>query len=158
MIIVRIAEGAWQHAGARFSEWVGTAGLIGWGLMLFNEPDIFAKSPSFSVMARWADQAAWANILLAAGAFRFLALVLNGTLPSFRRHTPTIRFLASWLAFMTWGAVALGMFAAWRDVGGLPTGWVAYGLIIAPHEWRNILMTRRDMAAVRRGANAMAGK
>ena len=70
MIIVRIAEGAWQHAGARFSEWVGTAGLIGWGLMLFNEPDIFAKSPSFSVMARWADQAAWANILLAAGAFR----------------------------------------------------------------------------------------
>ena len=158
MIIVRIAEGAWQHAGARFSEWVGTAGLIGWGLMLFNEPGIFAKSPSFSVMARWADQAAWANILLAAGAFRFLALVLNGTLPSLRRHTPTIRFMASWLAFMTWGAVALGMFAAWRDVGGLPTGWVAYGVIIAPHEWRNILMTRRDMAAVRRGTNAVAGK
>ena len=93
MIIVRIAEGAWQHAGARFSEWVGTVGLIGWGLMLFNEPGIFAKSPSFSVMARWADQAAWANILLAAGAFRFLALVLNGTLSSFRKHTPTIRFI-----------------------------------------------------------------
>lgn len=158
MIIVRIAEGAWEHAGARFSEWVGTVGLIGWGLMLFHQPGIFEASASFKVMARWADQAAWANILLAAGAFRFMALVLNGTVAGLRRHTPTIRFIASWVAFMTWGAVALGMYYAWRETGGSPTGWVAYGLIIAPHEWRNILMTRRDMAAVRRGANAMAGK
>ena len=158
MIIVRIAEGAWQHAGARFSEYVGSAALFLWGYSLYSTPDVFASSRSFWIMAQWADQAAWANLMMAGASFRAVGLALNGTFATWRPYTPTLRFIGSMTAFVAWSAVALGMFYAWLDGQGLPTGPIAYGVFIAPHEWRNIILTRRDMVAVRRGADAMARK
>lgn len=157
MIIVRLAEGAWQHAGARFSEWNGAALLVGWGYALHSQLDVFGISQSFDVLAQWADQAAWANILLAAGTVRVAALFINGYFEGMRRHTPTMRFIASWIAFMVWAAVSLGLFYAWRDLGGSPTGWIVYGYV-AINELRNINQTRKDMLAVRRSVHALARK
>lgn len=158
MIVLRVVEGAWHHANVRFSEWVGAVALTVMGYLLLTEPGIFEISPSFNFLKQWGDQAAWANVLLAAGLIRTIALVLNGTVKVFRPYSPMLRFAASWVAFMTWSAVALGMFYAWQDAGGSPTGWVAYGIYIAAHELRNISMTRADMIAVRREANALARK
>lgn len=158
MIVVRIAEGAWHHAGVRFSEWVGGVSLGLMGYMFLIQPDIFVISPSFKVMAQWASQEAWANVLLAASLIRIIALVINGSIPFFRPYSPTFRFTASWVAFMTWSAMALGFFYAWQDGTGSPSGVVAYGVFIASHELRNIVMTRRDMIAVKRNANALARK
>lgn len=157
MIVVRLAEGAWQHAGARFSEWIGAGLLAGWGYVLWAQPGIFEISRSFQRLEQWGDQAAWANILLSAAAVRIIALFINGTMERMRKHTPTMRFIASWIAFMAWALVALGMFYAWRDSGGSPTGWIAY-LYVALHELRNISQTRKDMIAVRGAPNAMARK
>lgn len=158
MIVVRLVEGAWQHAGARFSEYVGTLALFLWGYSLAVTPDIFASSRSFWIMGQWADQMAWANLMMAGAGFRAIGLVLNGTFVAMRPYTPALRFAGSMIAFVAWSATALGMLYAWIDGGGSPTGPIAYGVFIAPHEWRNIILTRRDMVAVRRGANAMVRK
>lgn len=157
MIVVRLAEGAWQHAGARFSEWIGAGLLAGWGYVLWSQPGIFEISQSFTVLASWADQAAWGNILLAAGAVRVVALFINGYFEKMRRHTPTMRFIASWISFMAWALVALGMYYAWRDSGGSPTGLIAY-FYVSCHELRNISQTRKDMLSARGASHAMAGK
>ena len=158
MMVVRIAEGVWEHAGARFSEYIGTLALFLWGYSLYSTPGVFEMSPSFQVMSLWAAQSAWANLMMAGAGFRGIGLVLNGTLASFRPYTPALRFAGSMIAFVAWSAVALGMLYAWMDGHGLPTGPIAYGVFIVPYEWRNIILTRRDMAAARRGANAMARK
>lgn len=158
MIIVRIAEGVWEHAGARFSEYAGALALFLWGYSLFSSPEIFASSRSFWIMSQWADQMAWANLMMAGAGFRGLGLALNGTFVKLRPYTPILRFVGSIIAFVAWSAVALGMLYAWIDGGGFPTGPIAYGVFIAPHEWRNIILTRRDMVAARRGANAMVRK
>lgn len=158
MIIVRLAEGAWQHAGARFSEYVGTIALFLWGHAIYSTPSVFETSRSFMVMAQWADQMAWANLMMAGAGFRAVGLALNGTFVALRPYTPALRFIGSMIAFVAWSAVGLGMFYAWMDGLGIPTGPIAYGVFIAPHEWRNIILTRRDMVAARRGAHAMARK
>lgn len=158
MIIVRIAEGALEHAGARYSEYVGTIALFLWGHSLSSTPFIFEASRSFVVMAQWADALAWANLMMAGAAFRLVGLALNGTFAPLRPYTPALRFIGSVIAFVAWSAVALGMLYAWLDGHGIPTGPIAYGVFIAPHEWRNIVLTRRDMVAARRGANGMARK
>ena len=157
MIIVRVAEGIWEHADARFSEYVGTAALFLWGYVLYSTPWVF-DAESFRIMASWADQAIWANLLMAGAAFRAVGLVLNGTFVPLRPYTPTLRFIGSIIAFVAWSSVGLGMLYAYLAGNGLPTGPIAYGVFIAPHEWRNVFLTRRDMAAVRRNAHALAGK
>ena len=158
MIIVRIAEGAWQHVGVRYSEYVFAVGTALWGYSLFVTPGLFEASNSFQVMAKWADQMVWAYLIMAAASFRAIGLILNGTFDRLRPYTPTLRYIGSVISFAAWSAVGFGMFYAWRDAGGIPTGPIAYGVLIAPLEWRNIILTRRDMVAVRESANAMAGR
>ena len=155
MIVGRLARGVWQHAGVRFTEWLGAAPLIGIGFVLWDEYDVFGVSPTFAVMEQWASEATWANALLAAGLMRLIALIINGSFPQLFRHSPTMRFIASWIAMMAWAAVALGMFSAWREFGGSPTGWVMYGSW-SVLELRNLYCSRVDMVLARGKADAGA--
>lgn len=148
MIVARVVTGVWNHAGARVTEWIGAIPLIGMGIVFLIGGDIFSISASFVLLAAWATQATWANILLAGGLARVCALIVNGSFPVSYRYSPIVRFLASWMAMLIWSAVALAMFAAWREVGGSPTGMVAYGTL-AIIELRNVYSARVDMVLAR---------
>lgn len=158
MIVIRtLAHDVIAHAGARFTEWVGMAVLIGLGMAFFFQNGIFEISASFAVMASWAGQDIWANVLLFSGAVRMFALIVNGTFQTFR-YSPLLRFLASWVAVMSMGAIALGMYSAWASNGGSPTGWIMYGAAGVGLELRNIYVSRLDMGLVKGRADAGPGK
>ena len=149
MIVARVVTGVWNHAGARVTEWIGAIPLIGMGVVFLTGGDIFSISASFALLAAWATQGTWANILLSGGLARVCALIVNGSFPVSYRYSPIVRFLASWLAMLIWSAIALAMYAAWREVGGDPTGMVAYGTL-ALMELRNVYSARVDMVLTRR--------
>ena len=154
MIVLRtLAHGVISHAGARYTEWIGMTVLIGLGMAFYFQPGIFEISASFSVMARWADQATWANVLLFSGAVRMFALIVNGSFKGFR-HSPLLRFMASWIAVMSMGAISLGMYEAWTTHGGSPTGWIMYGAAGVGLELRNIYVSRLDMGLMKGRADA----
>lgn len=153
MIILRtLANGVWSHAGVRFTEWLGAVPLMGIGFVLHMQPGTFTTSPSFAVLARWANAPTWSAIDLSVGIIRLMALLINGSFKSFR-HSPTIRFFASCVAAMFWMLFSVGVFLAWRDFGGSPTGIVAYGTLLLL-EFRNAYVSRVDMAVAREVANA----
>ena len=147
-----LAHGVISHAGVRFTEWLGAVPLLGIGYVLFAEPGIIDKTPSFIVLAQWADQAIWSNIILIVGISRLLALGVNGSFRSFP-HSPTIRFLASWAACIFWALFTMGIYVAWRDAGGSPTGIAAYGTLIIL-ELRNAYASRADMVIAKGKAHA----
>lgn len=150
IILRRLATGVWDHAGVRFTEWLGAAPLLGVGYALYAQPETLMISPSFSKLAQWADAAIWSNLLMLCGTIRLAALFVNGTFQGFR-YSPEIRFFASCCAAMFWTWFTIGIFTAWRNTGGSPTGVVAYGTLIFL-ELRNVYVSRVDMA--RGGRNA----
>lgn len=148
MIVLRtLANGVWSHAGVRFTEWLGAVPLVGLGYVLYAEPDALASSPSFSALSSWADAGTWSNIILSVGILRLIALFINGSFKSFQ-HSPKIRFLASCVASFFWMLFAVGVFLAWRDSGGAPTGPVVYSTLLLL-EFRNAYVSRVDMAVTR---------
>lgn len=151
MIVVRIAQGAWQHAGVRATEWIGAVPLALMGYVLWDEFDVFSISPSFVMLKQWAPESTWANILLSAAVLRLTALFVNGYFRAFR-HSPTIRFSASCIAALSWSAFASAFFIAWHSMGGSPTAWVAYSTLVL-FELRNAYVSRVDMAVARGAKN-----
>lgn len=155
MIILRtLAEGVWSHFGVRFTEWLGAVPLLGMGYVLFMQPGTLWLTPSFATLARWATEPIWMNTVLAVGILRLLALIVNGSFKSFR-YSPTIRFAASCVAALFWMLFLVGIYTAWRDAGGSPTGLVAYGTFFL-QELRNAWVSRVDMAVTRGLAHARA--
>lgn len=153
MIVLRtLARGVVTHAGIRSTEWLGAVPLLGLGWLLYSEPGIFDRTASFAMLSRWGDQATWANILLAVSLARLLALLINGSFRSFT-HSPTIRFLASWAGGIFWALFTMGIYIAWRDLGGSPTGVAAYGTLMLL-EIRNTYVSRADMIITRGTADA----
>lgn len=153
MIILRtLAHGVIDHAGVRFTEWLGATPLLGIGAVLYLQPGVFTTTPSFASLAVWFSEAVWTNIILAVAVGRLLALLINGSFRSFQ-HSPTIRFGASCVAALFWMLFTVGVFTAWRDAGGSPTGVVAYGTLLLL-EIRNAYVSRVDMAVTRGMANA----
>lgn len=153
MIILRtLAHGVWSHAGVRFTEWLGAAPLLGIGVVLHLQPGVFATTASFATLAGWFTEAVWTNIILTVAILRLLALLINGSFRRFR-HSPTIRFSASCVAALFWMLFTVGVFAAWRDADGSPTGIIAYGTLLCL-EFRNAYVSRVDMAVTRGMADA----
>lgn len=154
IVLRRLAHGMWDHAGVRFTEWLGAAPLLGVGYTLYAWPEALFATASFAVLAAWASAAVWSNMLMGCGLMRLVALFVNGTFRGFR-HSPTIRFAASCFAAMFWLWFTLGIVSAWRDAGGSPTGIVAYGTLLLL-ELRNAYVSRVDMASAR-GRGPYAG-
>lgn len=153
MIVLRtLARGVVTHAGVRFTEWLGAFPLLGLGYVLHMDPDLFGRVSSFDVLARWGDQPTWTNVILLIGIARLAALTINGSFRSFT-HSPLIRFLSSWAAGLFWTLFVLGVYIAWRDMGGSPTAIVAYGTLTIL-EARNSYASRADMILMRENADA----
>ena len=154
IVLRRLARGVWSHAGSRFTEWLGAVPLLGWGYALYAQPQALYSTPSFITLAAWASAVVWSNAVMLCGIGRLGALAVNGTFRSFP-YSPIIRFFASAFAAMFWMLITVGVFDAWRNFGGSPTGVVAYGTLILL-ELRNAYVSRVDMAATR-GRAARAG-
>lgn len=150
MIILRLANGVWAHAGVRFTEWLGAVPLMGFGLAMYFQPDTLLTTPSFAVMLSWAGAAIWAMSTLFVANCRLIALFINGTFRSFP-YSPLIRFIASCFASFFWSLVFAGVYIAWSENGGSPTAPIAYGTLMIL-EFRNAYVSRVDMA-VTRGLN-----
>lgn len=147
IVFRRLAHGVWHHAGVRFTEWLGAAPLLGVGYVLYAQPEALLSTPSFASLAQWAGPGTWSNVLMLCALMRLVALFINGTFRGFP-HSPLIRWAASCVAAMFWMLFTIGIFTAWRDYGGSPTGIVAYGTLIAL-ELRNAYVSRVDMASAR---------
>lgn len=152
IVLRRLASGVWDHAGARFTEWLGLVPLMGVGIALYAQPEALTTTASFATLASWMGPGAWSNTLLLCGLLRLVALAVNGTFRAFP-YSPLIRFTASGVAAMFWMLFTVGVYDAWRNVGGSPTGIVAYGTLILL-ELRNAYASRVDMAATRGGGHA----
>lgn len=149
IVLRRITHGIWDHAGARFTEWLGLVPLMGVGIALYAQPEALTTTPSFATLASWMAPGAWSNTLLLCGLLRLVALAVNGTFRAFP-YSPLIRFAASSVAALFWMLFTVGIYTAWRDGGGSPTGIVAYGTLMLL-ELRNAYVSRVDMAASARG-------
>lgn len=149
IVLRRLASGVWDHAGARFTEWLGLVPLMGVGTALYAQPEALTATRSFATLAAWMGPGAWSNLLLLCGLFRLVALAVNGTFRAFP-YSPLIRFFASGVAAMFWMLFTVGVYDAWRNAGGGPTPIIAYGTLILL-ELRNAYVSRVDMAASARG-------
>ena len=152
IVLRRLAHGVWDHAGGRFTEWLGVIPLLGIGAALHLQADTLWTTPSFAKLALWATAAIWTIIILTVANLRLFALLINGTFRQFQ-HSPTIRFAASCVASLFWMLFTMGILSAWWDAGGSPTGIVAYGTLLCL-ELRNAYVSRVDMAATREVRNA----
>lgn len=152
IILQRLAHGVWDHAGVRFTEWLGGGLLLGLGYVMLKHPDTIYATASFKKLAEWGDASTWALVLLICGAVRVLSLFVNGTFPQFT-HSPTLRFIASCLAALFLMQWTLGVYSAYKYNDGALTGVVAYGIYMIM-ELRNAYVSRVDMAATREANNA----
>ena len=151
MIVVRLARGAWKYAGVRITEWIGAYPLYAMGAVLWHDWNVFGISPSFTVINSWASESHWAVGFLLVANVRLIALFVNGYFRSFR-HSPTIRFVASCAAGLSWSAFSSAFFISWLENGGSPTAWVAYSTLVLI-ELRNAYVSRVDMAVTREAAH-----
>ncbi|WP_309084143.1 hypothetical protein [Chelativorans sp.] len=145
MIVLRLATGIREHFPQRVSEWVLTGAILGWAAVLSGDGNTFANAPSFSELARMADEDTWAVICLVVGLLRLTALVINGTFRAFP-YSPHMRGLASFAACIFWGQVALGMMLAWLNHGAAGTGMVIYLAAMAQDAW-NLFRAWADVGA-----------
>ncbi|WP_024585987.1 hypothetical protein [Aliihoeflea sp. 2WW] len=129
MIIVRVYRGVADHFPIRMSEWVMLWPALGLWIGLQLSPDMFETSNSFAYLAHWADERTWAAIIGLCGLMRLSALTINGTFKGFA-FSPHIRAAASIVGAAIWSQVSLGFLMAWMNVGGAPSGAVAWSTMV----------------------------
>ncbi|MHB2265638.1 hypothetical protein [Aliihoeflea sp. PC F10.4] len=129
MIIVRVIRGVTDHFPIRVTEWIMLwPSFLLWA-SLVGTPDMFDVSPSYAYLAYWADEAVWAMLIGLCAVVRMLALTINGTFKGFA-FSPHIRATASIISVIVWSQVSLGFLMAWLNVGGAPSGVVAWSTMV----------------------------
>ena len=51
IVLRRLAHGVWDHAGVRFTEWLGAAPLLGVGYVFYAQPDVLITTAN----CRWRE-------------------------------------------------------------------------------------------------------
>lgn len=121
MIILRVYTGVAEHFPARRSEWVLAGIMLAWGYLLLLPGPIFNQSPAWAGLQAWAPEGVWGWSAVVIGAFRLLALLINGTFHTtwYGRWSPHVRGLASFLACFIWMQLSWGLFNAPHLTTGL---------------------------------------
>ena len=120
MIIVRVADGIREHFPARRSEWVIAGIMVVWGCIVIDPAPVFT-TPAWAPMAALASEATWGWTAVLIGAFRLLALIINGTFAEtwYGRRSPHVRAFASFLSCFIWLQISWGLWVSDTMTTGL---------------------------------------
>jgi len=142
---VRLYLGIHDHFPARRSEWVLAGIMVAWGCLLISPTAVFAQSKAWSQMAAMMPETVWGWCAIAVGAFRLLALIINGTFSGtwYGRWSPHVRALASFLTCFLWFQISFGLWAS----DAATTGLAVYpGLLVL--DAMNIVAASKDAAGM----------
>lgn len=114
MIILRVYSGIAEHFPTRRSEWVLAGAMVLWGSLLLSPGPIFNQSPAWAGLMAWATEDVWGWSAVMIGAFRLVALLINGTFHDswYGRYSPHVRGLASFMSCFVWMQLSWGLFNA----------------------------------------------
>lgn len=129
MVYVDIYRGIVSHFKIRISEWVMIWPSFGMWAALQIDSSMFTTSPSFSMLAAWADQGTWAMVMALSGVCRLAALVVNGTFKGFA-FSPHIRASASLVGVIVWSQISLGFLLAYVQSGGALSGAIGWSTMV----------------------------
>ncbi|MBN9453279.1 MAG: hypothetical protein J0I42_15125 [Bosea sp.] len=141
----RLYLGIADHFPARRSEWVLAGIMVVWGWLLVGPAPVFAQSKAWSQMAAMMNEATWGWLAIGVGAFRLLALIINGTFAGtwYGRWSPHVRALASFLTCFLWFQISFGLWAS----DAATTGLAVYpGLLVL--DAMNIVAAMKDAAGM----------
>lgn len=99
MLIVRFR----QTFRERAMEWLVSAGLTGWGLIVIESPGLFAR-PYFAALAQIWPQWAWGWAAFMIGLMRLAVLFINGAW----RRTPMFRQIGCGFGLLVWSCLLFG--------------------------------------------------
>ena len=88
----------------KFVEWIMSFGVILWGLLVCNSPDLFTERAWYSALANFMPQIYWGIYAIVIGSTRILFLYINGTI----RQSAHIRTLGAALSLPIWGGIFIG--------------------------------------------------
>jgi hypothetical protein len=136
-----IVHGVVAHFRYRITSWIAAYIILGMGLVMFDVPNLFTVDPashSYAYLGRIMPQASWAMLCVILGVYRFGALIINGTFPSFP-WCPQLRFVGSFLSMFFWFNLAFGPIASMKITFALPlySGLFlmeVYNVYVAAHE------------------------
>jgi hypothetical protein len=148
MIVVRMASGVRKHFHIRATEWVMLFPSVMLGAGMLYQHDMFTKSPSFRIVARWAEEPTWALLVLICALLRLSALAVNGTFQGFG-VSPHMRLIASFAGAAFWSQFSLGFLIAYLTGVGSWDAPVAYSTFCFM-EILNITRAWADVTARRR--------
>jgi predicted signal transduction protein with EAL and GGDEF domain len=122
MIVFRIMTGVGAHFVPRITEWIMSFVLLGWGMALLQEGDIFTRSPVWAVMAATMREDSWGWAAVIVSLLRVTALFINGTFKDhwFSKYSPHIRAITSAISCQFWMQVVVGIVATGYNSTGIP--------------------------------------
>ncbi|KRE06271.1 hypothetical protein ASE61_25215 [Bosea sp. Root670] len=146
----RLYHGIADHFPARRSEWVLAGIMVAWGWILIGPGATFAGHRACSQMAAMMSENAWGWFAIGIGAFRLLALIINGTFSGtwYGRWSPHVRALAPLLTCFLWFQISFGLWAS----DAATTGLAVYpGLLVL--DAMNIVAATKDAAGMDKGVS-----
>ncbi|CDX26613.1 membrane hypothetical protein [Mesorhizobium plurifarium] len=99
----------------RASEWALAAILFNWSVVLFLQPDLFAKVGAFSSLAKLMPQVTFAGMCFLVGFGRLVSLAINGAW----RRSPHLRAFGAFLGTGVWFMISIGIFRSGSGATGL---------------------------------------
>jgi hypothetical protein len=115
MLVAHVSTSLRQTFPTRVTEWMLSAMMIHWSVVLGSEPNLFDRSPAYDFLASVMGQEAWSTVLFWAGLARLVTLGINGLW----RRSPHIRALGAFIGAGFWFFVALSFVLADRNSTGL---------------------------------------
>lgn len=156
MLILRVWSGIRDHWPGRRPEWTLGAGALAMGLALTIQPYMFDLARHYATLDAWAAEWVFADLFLACGAFRLIALTINGTFDGFA-YSPHLRVFGAIMGAFLWGAFSYSFLTAYATTAGLGSlgeaslgPAVVYG-ILAAVEMTNVRTASMDVGALSKG-------
>lgn len=131
---------------AKRLEWFFAALLMFLGVWLLLPFETFASSPTYLMMARWADETTWGLAFFAAGWVRLVIIVINGAW----WRTAFFRAVAAFYSLFFWLSLFVGILAANPESLGM-----MYGLVFAA-EVSNMRLAGKEAGTAEKIAIAKA--
>lgn len=135
MILGHFSQSLRDTFPTRASEWALGLMLFLWSVVLTFNVDLFASTPSFSVLSQLMPQGTWALLCMIAGGGRLIMLLINGAW----RRSPHLRAIAAFVSCFFWFQISIGILQA----GTFGTGLAIYPILFLLDVY-NVFRASRD--------------